>query len=209
MSTEILPSLTKDVTLGSAMGWVVYACRRFCSLFFAHVKRSLKSRNPRRTIWQNWPELWPPHKLPTSQLPNSTWVEEVGGGGGHPKDIVCWKSQLSGGTSTFYWNDCVDITTNASNFSARSEFLVSHGSVYSLTGGIFRSSCKQFVTTKTLVCLSVMTVTYQSGPKIWSHLICYCFSVLLAKRYYHALIETSCLDLGVKRVSFVYCSVCN
>ena len=89
--------------------------------------------------------------------------------------------------------------TNASGFSARSEFLASQGSVYSLTGSILGSPCKQFVTIKKLVCLSMITLTYQSGPKIRSHLISYCFSVLLAKRYQHALIETSSLDLGVKR----------
>jgi len=116
-----------------------------------------------------------PHNLPTSQLPTSTW------GGGHLKDTVYWKSQLSGETSAFYWSDCVDITTNASDFSARSEFLASQGSVYSLRGGIFGNSCKQFVTIKTLVCLSMMMLTYQSSPKIWPHLISYCFSVWLKK----------------------------
>jgi hypothetical protein len=175
--------------------------------FFAHVKPSLKSNNPRRTIWQNWPVLWPPQSAPTISQPHSFRLQPRGGG--DLNDIVYWKSQLSGGTSAFYWSDCVDITTNASDFSARSEFLACQGSVYSLTGGIFWNSCKQFVTIKTLVCISVMTLTYHSGPNIWSHLIFYCFSVLLAKCYQHALIETSCLDLGIKRGSFVYCSLCN
>jgi hypothetical protein len=146
--------------------------------------------------------LWSP------QPPNIT-ASDFNPGGGHLKDIVYWKSQLSGGTSAFYGSDCVDITTDALNFWARSEFLASQGSVYSLTGGIFGNSWKQFVTIKALVCLSMMTLTYHSVPKIWSHLISCCFSVLLAKRYQHALIETSFLDLGIKRGSFVYCSLCN
>jgi hypothetical protein len=144
--------------------------------------------------------LWPP------QPPNL--MASNFNPGGHLKGIVYWKSQFSGRTLAFYWSDCVDITTNTTDFSARSEFLVPQESVYSLTGGIFGNSCKQFVTIKTLVCLSMMSLTCHSSPKIWSHLISYCFSVLLAKRYQHAFIETSCLDLGAKRGSFVYCSLC-